>query len=503
MKNQRFMMFMALVLVSFAVVFHSCAGGDGGEDGDDDIGNPQLTITSHSDGQEVYGSRTITLSGTISDSRTITAVWVNLNGTDVSASFTQTSFSVDLTLDNRTNVITARAVNDKNTTGTETIVLQYPFVALTTFQNASVVVGQPDFISNLANQGGSAGANTINAPYGNAFVYNGVLYLPDYNNNRVLGFNSVPTTNNASADFVLGQPDFTTTTGGNTADMMGGPQTVKVDNGRMLIDEYGNNRVLIWITVPTLTQVPADIVVGQTGFGVSVSECTQSGLSNPESIETVDGKLIVTDTGNNRVIIWNTIPISDGAPADIVLGQNSFTNSAWNDDDQDGNPDANPTARTLYYPSGAWSDGTRLIVADLRNNRVLIWNTFPTANFTPADVVLGQSDMISNASGLSDKDMNNPYHMTSNGNQLFVCDGSNHRVLIWDSIPTTNYASADRVLGQSDFVHGTRNDDDQDGADDGQPSARTLYWPEGLYAYEDKLIVTDGNNNRYLIFEEL
>ena len=161
MKNQRFMMFMALLLLSFAVVFYSCAGGDGGGDGDGDLGNPQLTITSHSDGQEVYGSRTITLSGNLSDSRTITSVWVNLNGTDFSASFTQTSFSVDLTLDNRTNVITARAVNDKNTTGTATITIQYPFVALTTFQNASVVVGQPDFISNSHNQGGAAGANTI------------------------------------------------------------------------------------------------------------------------------------------------------------------------------------------------------------------------------------------------------------------------------------------------------------------------------------------------------
>ena len=274
MKNQRFMIFMALLLLSFAVVFYSCAGGDG--DGDDDIGNPQITITSHSDGQNVFGSRTITLSGTLSDSRTITSVWVNLNGTDFSASFMQSSFSASLTLDNRTNVITARAVNDKNTTGTETMTLQYPFVTLNTFQSANVVICQPDFISNSPNQGGAAGDNTIYWPYGNAFIYNGVLYLPDYWNNRVLGFNSVPTTNNASADFVLGQPDFTTTTSGNAADMMYGPQTVKVDNGRMLIDEYRNNRVLIWNTVPTSTQVPADIVVGQTGFGVSVAVCTQS-----------------------------------------------------------------------------------------------------------------------------------------------------------------------------------------------------------------------------------
>jgi hypothetical protein len=377
------------------------------------------------------------------------------------------------------------------------------FVALTTFQSASVVVGQPDFSSGSANQGGAAAANTINDPYGNALVYNGVLYLPEYMNNRVLGFNSVPTTNNASADFVLGQPDFTTTTGGDAADEMDGPQTVKVDNGRMLIVEYSNNRVLIWNTVPTSTQVPADVVVGQTGFGVSVAECTQTGLYYPESIETVDGKLIVTDTYNNRVMIWNTIPASNGAPADIVLGQNSFTNDASNDDDQDGVDDGQPSARTLAFPSGVWSDGTRLIVADSYNNRVLIWNTFPTSNFTPADVVLGQNDMISDASGLSDKDMDHPYHMTSNGNQLFVCDSFNHRVLIWDSIPTTNYAPADTVLGQSDFVHGMLNDDDQDGVDDGQPSARTFYYPSGVYAYDDKLIVTDTDNNRYLIFEEL
>jgi hypothetical protein len=497
------MIFMALLLISFSVFFLSCPGGNGDDDGQDGLGNPQITITSHSDGQDVYGNRTITLSGTLSDSRTITVVYVNINGTDVSASFTQSSFSVDLTLDNRTNTITVRAINDQNTMGTETIVLQYPFVTLTTFQNASVVIGQPDFVSNLDNQGGSADANTVYLPYGNALVYNGVLYLPDYYNNRVLGFNPVPTTNNESADFVLGQPDFTTTTDGNAANEMYGPQTVKVDSGRMLIDDFGNNRVLIWNTVPTSTQVSADVVVGQTGFGLSGDDCTQSRLYSPESIETVDGKLIVTDTYNNRVLIWNTIPTSNGAPADIVLGQNSFTNGAENDDDQDGSADLNPTARTLYSPSGVWSDGTRLIVADSDNNRVLIWNTFPTSNFTPADVVLGQSDMISNATGLSDKDMNFPYHMTSNGNQLFVGDDANHRVLIWNSIPTTDYTSADVVLGQSDFVHGTMNDDDQDNADDGQPSARTLYYPDGIYAYDDKLIVADTYNSRYLIFVEL
>lgn len=376
-----------------------------------------------------------------------------------------------------------------------------PFVDLTTFQNASVVVGQADFASGDSDQGGAADANTIDHPYGNAIVHSGMLYLHDYRNNRVLGFFSVPTTNDASADFVLGQADFVSTTSGDLADEMDRPQTVRVDNGRMLIDEFGNNRVLIWDTVPTATAVPADFVVGQPGFGSSGSACSQSELNSPESIETVNGKLIVTDTDNSRVMIWNTIPTSDGVPADIVLGQNTFTTCTNNDDDQDGNTDAGPTARTLSYPAGAWSDGTRLIVADSDNNRVLIWNTFPTSNFTPADVVVGQSDMTSDGPGLSDQDLDSPYHMTANGTQLFVCDNDNNRVLIWNSIPTTNYAPADIVLGQSDFVHGTSNDDNQDDVDDGQPSARTLDSPAGVYAYDNKLIVSDTGNSRYLIFQ--
>ena len=67
----------------------------------------------------------------------------------------------------------------------------------------------------------------------------------------------------------------------------------------------------------------------------------------------------------------------------MVLGQNSFTNCIANDDDQDGADDGVPTARTLASPTGVWSDGTRLVVADKSNNRVLIWNSFPTTNFTP------------------------------------------------------------------------------------------------------------------------
>ncbi len=43
-------------------------------------------------------------------------------------------------------------------------------------------------------------------------------------------------------------------------------------------------------------------------------------------------------------------------------------------------------------PQGVWIQGSKLFVADTQNNRVLIWNTIPTQNNQPADVVLGQPD---------------------------------------------------------------------------------------------------------------
>jgi hypothetical protein len=192
------------------------------------------------------------------------------------------------------------------------------------------------------------------------------------------------------ADFVLGQPDLGTSNSDDDAASFSGPQTIKISGGKFFVTDNGNNRILIWNTIPTTTQVAADVVVGQTAFGQGDPAVDQGRLSGPESIEVAGGKLIVTDSDNNRVLIWNTIPTSNGTDADVVLGHNDFTSSAANDGL------ATPTAQTFDYPAGVWSDGTRLIVADNNNNRVLIWNTIPTSNFTAADIVLGQSDFSHN-----------------------------------------------------------------------------------------------------------
>ncbi len=464
---------------------------------------PQVTITSPNDGTVITGSRKVQLTGTLSSLNPIILVDVVGGANLITMSFDQTSFIATIELENNSNNVSVSATDDQGRVGVSTdITLTFPFLDLTNFQNASVVIGQPDFVSNNVNQGGLPGANTLILPFGNPFVTDtGTLFLTDTNNNRVLGFNQLPTSNDASADFVLGQPDFTTVTSGTSATTLFGPSSVHSDGTKLAVADLGNSRVLIWNTIPSTTEAPANVVVGQPDFVTGTSACDDSTLFNPLSVIIAGGKLIVPDFNNSRVLIWNTIPTTNGEPADVVLGQSTFTNCIPNDDDQDGADDGAPTARTLDIPTGVWSDGTRLVAADTGNNRVLIWNTFPSANFTPADLVIGQPDFLTATAGTDAQTFLAPWHVFSNGNQLFVVEINNHRGLVFDSFPSVNAQAADRVLGQSTFTNNTANDDDQDGAADANPTARTFSSPEGVLTFENKLIVNDTFNNRVLIFE--
>ena len=378
---------------------------------------PQVTITSPADGTVITGSRKVTLTGTLSSLNPIIAVDI-LGGADlVSMSFDQTGFTATIELENNANNVSVQATNDQGQEGISMgIMLTFPFLDLANFQNASVVIGQPDFVSNTINQGG-IGANTLNLPTGNPFVTDaGTLFLPDNLNHRVLGFNQIPTSNDASADFVLGQPDFTTAASGTSATTLSGPRSVHSDGTKLVVADQSNSRVLIWNTVPTTTQVPAGVVVEQPDFVTNTFTCDDSFLNFPEGVIIADGKLIVADLFNGRVLIWNSVPTTNGEPADVILGQNTFTNCINNDDDQNGANDDAPTARTLSFPTGVWSDGTRLVVADASNHRVLIWNTIPSANFTPADLVIGQPDFVTNTGGTDAQTFNNPRMVFSNGN---------------------------------------------------------------------------------------
>jgi len=242
---------------------------------------------------------------------------------------------------------------------------------------------------------------------------------------------------------VLGQPDFKTTTANLTRGGMNRPWSVAAGNGKMVVADYGNNRVLIYDVIPADGSALPDTVVGQPDFETIEEGCTADRLAGPASASvTPGGKLVVTDGTHNRVLVWDSLPTTSGQEADLVLGQGDMTHCSANDDNQDGADDGRSSARTLHGPIGAWADDTQLVVADYVNHRVLIWAPFPTTSFQPADL----------------------------------------------------------VLGQSDFSRNVRNDDDQNGAQDAGPTARTMNFPAFVHSNGAQLVVTDSANHRTLLW---
>ena len=501
------------MVVAVCISLYSCGSGDDTA--------PTVTKVTAASGSAITTTQKITLTF----SKTMDTSTLALTGT-MAADSNGGTWSKG-TVDNDTLVIAPKTKWDGSQIGTLTVAAKDPSgkpitaedlsygikVTFTNFKAASVVIGQADFAGLDSNQGDVAAANTVSSPYGMPSYVDGALFLGDYSNSRTLKFNSIPTTNNKAADAVLGQANFTTIVSGTAANELGYPEGSAVADGKLFVLDYDNSRILIYNTIPTTNQPTANVVVGQTGFGLSDTGTTSQLMDYPEGMYVAGGKLIVTDSSNNRVLIWNTIPTTNGKAADVVLGQADFTHNTDNDDNQDGTSDMNPTARTLDYPDGVWSDGTKLVVSDGDNNRVLIWNKFPTTNFVKADVVLGQADFTHNAANDDNQDSSsdaNPSARTfsfpyfgvySNGTQLIITDEGNSRTLIWNTFPTTNFAKADIVLGQGDFSHGTSNDANQDNTDDGMASAKTQAYPSGVLLVGDKLIVTDENNSRYLIYQ--
>lgn len=344
---------------------------------------------------------------------------------------------------------------------------------------ASVVIGQANFSDN-------AWGTLFSQASGNAAYANGILFVADPNSYRILMFDGIPTENSAEPSAVLGKDNFDDLNiVSTTAATFHHPYDLSTDGTRLAIADYGHSRVLIYSTLPTAEGgvVNSDIVLGQNGdFETSDSAAGADGLSGPNGVFIGAGKLLVADTDNHRVLIWDSIPTSSDASPDWVLGQSNFDNT---DDDC--------TSTTLHSPKGVWTDGTHILVADSANNRVLLWNTWPTSNGAAADVVLGQSDAESSATICEDTSLNAPTKVTSNGTQIFVADTGNSRVLVWDSFPTEDGVGADYVLGQADT----------DACDGEAASARTLDQPKGVALVGIQLLVTDASNSRVLIFDSL
>src|ERR1039457_269779 len=423
----------------------------------------------------------------------------------------------------------------------------------TTGQAARLVIGQTTFTS----QDPNSSDTIVGGVSGLAYAAD-TLFVADSNrvgaapsNNRVLVFGSVSSqlpspTSRLSYDrkcpvcvgqstVVLGAPDFTTTTENLAAshNNVRLPTAVASDGVHVVVADTNHNPVLIWNRIPATNNAPADVVVGQADFAgsglPSGGAPTAKSMRGPQGVWIQNGRLYVADTQNNRALIYNQIPPSNGAAADVVLGQPNFTTAVEPNLTQQ---KLNVTASLVLNPVSVTSDGVHLFVTDLGYNRVLIWNSIPTVNAAAADVAVGQQDLVSsianNAFSINPTDTTVPPIQTavlcplSNGtdvnshptypfycnatlsfprfalavnNRLFIADGGNDRVLVFNQIPTTNRAVADLVIGQSlDTANSTGNVTQASDAADSLRTPLSLAW-DGTNLY-----VSDAYNRRITVY---
>ncbi|MBI1786818.1 MAG: hypothetical protein HYR60_04595 [Acidobacteria bacterium] len=399
----------------------------------------------------------------------------------------------------------------------------------TTGQAARMVIGQRTF----TDQRPGASDELVGGVSGVAYAAN-TLFVADANrvgaipqNHRVLIYKNLsgtlpqPTDElffdrpcpvcTGRADVVLGQPDFAKTEFKLKQDGLRTPTAVASDGRILAVADTDNNRILIWNSIPSVNGQPADVVLGQPNFTSAAippgNVPNNKSMRGPQGVWIQNGKLYVADTQNHRVLIYNSIPTSNGAAADVVLGQPDFNTFVEPDLTQQ---KVDAKATNMLNPVSVTSDGVHLFVTDLGHNRVLVWNSIPTRNQTPADLALGQPDVTSAIPNNSEKlceatgkdadgkdtfpkrclaTLDFPRFALSDGRRLFIADGGNDRVLIYGTIPAQSGAPANYVIGQ---LGGGINQ-----ASDSTDSMRT---PMSMAWDGTNLYVTDSFNRRVMVY---
>ncbi|MFQ5449854.1 MAG: NHL repeat-containing protein [Nitrospinaceae bacterium] len=334
------------------------------------------------------------------------------------------------------------------------------------------------------------------------------------------------------ACLVMGQGDFSMCQANRGADDPGDntlaePQYITRFGEMVFVSDRGNHRVLVWEQPPEENGEPASLVLGQEDFAdclenrgitttldemtsglgdenledFTISKGEEDTLSQPAGLAVIDGKLYVVDSGNHRAIRWSGLPSEDGEAPNLVLGQDNLECNEANRRGLVG-------SGSLFFPMGIHSgDDQHVFIADKDNHRILIWSKIPFNNGWNADVCLGQSGMDEREPNRGEFDNVGSDTLSfptgvfydAERDNLFVVDQGNHRVLIWNHLPTDSGKPADVVIGQKDFQsrepnsgHGAKN-----------ACREGLYFPTDVVFGRTGLFVSDTENHRVLYWKEV
>jgi hypothetical protein len=143
----------------------------------------------------------------------------------------------------------------------------------------------------------------------------GQLSIADTQYYRVLLWKDWRDAFDQNAQVIVGQPD-AASNGPNQYNLFPKANTLNwcydscFLNDKLVVADSGNSRILIWDRVPIENDEPANLLIGQSHFSVN-GESSLSLITNienemywPFALSSFDDKLAVADTGNHRIIIY-------------------------------------------------------------------------------------------------------------------------------------------------------------------------------------------------------
>lgn len=448
-------------------------------------GSNSLSLTIKNIGHSLLTSLAASITGTHAAEFTLSSLVATL-ATDISTTLTVTFNPAAYGLRSAVLSITSNDPDENPFTialsGTGTIAN-----GLATYQQASVVVGQADF----DDQAFAASTSVTPMPAGCAVNSSGRLAICDPLAQVVRIWNSVPNSNGAACDITLGEAGVF----GTSATRFAGPYGVAWFGNDLFVCDSSNHRVLRF-TNPSTNGQAADLVIGQTTFSGGGSNkgtttTNRSGLNFPLACAIYVGKLMVCDSDNNRVLIWDTIPTTNGANATFVVGQSSFTSSV-----------TGTAANRFYSPEGICVSPTtgRMYVADRVNGRVCVWSAVPNTSNSSATGLLGLPAFGNVIPGADSTLITQPQGVAVS-NAGFVAVSNLSYVKVWYEEPTLSPSGygppAHVILGQTGFAQDTH----QEWGNSMGPDSRGFQSPRGVQWDGNDLIVSDPEGKRTLIFK--
>ncbi len=300
---------------------------------------------------------------------------------------------------------------------------------------ASLVLGQASFTA----RGTGFGANQLSFRGSLAFGPGGALWAADAINNRIVEY-LPPFTDDESASVVIGQASFSTNTSANGTTGLFLPTGLAFDaHGDLWVGDTNNDRVLEYVP-PFHDGMAASLVLGQAGFTTISPGTTASTLSEPQGLGfDAHGDLWVADSDNNRVLEY-VPPFHDGMNASLVLGQKTFTTTAFA---------TNQTS--LAFPNDvAVSPSGAVWVSDFEHSRLLEFLP-PFSDGMRASDVLGEPS-FNTTTELVPYGIYAPDQIAFDGaGDVWLVDGGASRALEYLPGFTINEPQA-VVLGQSSFL---------------------------------------------------